>query len=506
MTKKNIFILTLLLSTVLLSANFAFADLEITYPEVSGIAKPDSSTNLALFIKYIFNLSIGIGGLLAFAVLIYGGLRWMTSAGNASAIGDARSWMFGGITGLFLLLTSYLVLTAINPNLLIFKEMVPLQSDTGICLCAEATCEVTADLPCIGDNRKYYTINDIPRIDIKEFKPQSIKFISSQDEITSIFIFANPNFVANDENEIIKIDNNNGGETSAPSIPISSDITNDTEFISLSFLKNKPGIYLYQKTNYCLEDPDDESSKYLCKTPPMYISSSIGDLGKKWKQTTKSLKYNGENIGTVLFADNEFTGECGFTFYQNIPDLSKNIGGYYIHAINDSSATSKLSSLKVFNSNLDDLTKMPPGKIIFYDQVNCAGNQKTFDPSDATLNTGSSALLFWYLGTEAGSCNIDGDKNIKNYCTFYANLEETILTDPVIRLHRNIMSYKIDGNFQIVLNTKKIFGGADGLKSNICQILEPNDEGCVVSLTGKNIYSVGEDGRRIESMIIIPTQ
>jgi hypothetical protein len=59
-----------------------------------------------------------IGGVLAFGVVVYGGVKYMTSAGNPSGQSDAKEWVEAAILGLLLLVGVYFILSVINPQLL----------------------------------------------------------------------------------------------------------------------------------------------------------------------------------------------------------------------------------------------------------------------------------------------------------------------------------------------------------------------------------------------------
>ncbi len=91
--------------------------LEVNYPTIEGIRPQDIILTLPEYVKYIFNFSLAIAGLVVFAVLIYGGFRYLTSAGSPAVQKDARSQIFAGFLGLIVLLSSYLILTTINPQL-----------------------------------------------------------------------------------------------------------------------------------------------------------------------------------------------------------------------------------------------------------------------------------------------------------------------------------------------------------------------------------------------------
>ena len=122
--KQKVSIFIALLFFVFFPLPFIFAQsaaptLEIQYPEVFG-AKPILG-DIAQYVKYIFNLSIALVGLIAFGVLVAAGMRYLTSAGKPEVLSDAKKRIKGASWGIILLLLSYLILTTINPQLVIFK-------------------------------------------------------------------------------------------------------------------------------------------------------------------------------------------------------------------------------------------------------------------------------------------------------------------------------------------------------------------------------------------------
>lgn len=75
------------------------------------------------YITAIYNYAIGIVGILAAVVLMFGGILWLTAGGSAEKIGNAKSWIGAALTGLVLTLASYMILNTINPDLLKFKPI-----------------------------------------------------------------------------------------------------------------------------------------------------------------------------------------------------------------------------------------------------------------------------------------------------------------------------------------------------------------------------------------------
>ena len=120
---KFIFVLILVLFSLSVFSSFALAaekELETEYPEIGG-EKITKETTLPEYVKYVFKFSLIIAAVAALAVLIYSGFLYLTSAGSPVAQNEAKNWLFGGILGLILLLCSYLILIAINPELVILE-------------------------------------------------------------------------------------------------------------------------------------------------------------------------------------------------------------------------------------------------------------------------------------------------------------------------------------------------------------------------------------------------
>ncbi len=125
---KKILSFLFLVFLIFLFSKFVLAqekELEVKYPEIGGwrptVIKEITEKEFAEYIKYIFNIAIFISGLVAFGVIVYGGIRYLTSAGSPAAIKDAKSYITGGILGLIFLFSSYLILTTINPQLVILR-------------------------------------------------------------------------------------------------------------------------------------------------------------------------------------------------------------------------------------------------------------------------------------------------------------------------------------------------------------------------------------------------
>lgn len=161
MRSKKLLLILPLFFIFLLSAGFVFAqrELEVPLPQI-GEATISETPLLPEYVKYIFNFSITIAGLVAFLSLIYGGVRYLTSAGNPATMSDARDQIFAGIIGLIVILGSWVLLTTINPQLVVINPQLKESELTpgitpGIYLCRDAggaNCEVfTNSTPSLGE-------------------------------------------------------------------------------------------------------------------------------------------------------------------------------------------------------------------------------------------------------------------------------------------------------------------------------------------------------------------
>lgn len=70
------------------------------------------------YIVALYKYAVGIVGIVAVVVMMWGGVVWMTSFGNSSRVGEAKSWIAAALTGLVLVMCSYTILYYINPKII----------------------------------------------------------------------------------------------------------------------------------------------------------------------------------------------------------------------------------------------------------------------------------------------------------------------------------------------------------------------------------------------------
>jgi len=117
--KKIIIFFTFFL-VLITSANFVFA-LEVHYPTIFGLTINDNST-FADYGCYLYGLLTNLGIFISVIVLVYGGIRYMSSVFVGKAIGkggpeESKEIIKAGIYGLLIIVCSGMLASTLNPSL-----------------------------------------------------------------------------------------------------------------------------------------------------------------------------------------------------------------------------------------------------------------------------------------------------------------------------------------------------------------------------------------------------
>ena len=90
--------------------------LNVDYPEMGGI-DINRNQNLNHIIAWAYHFIIGISGFAAFFKFVWAGFLWSSSRGDPAKIGEAKDEISAASIGLLLILSTYLILQTINPEL-----------------------------------------------------------------------------------------------------------------------------------------------------------------------------------------------------------------------------------------------------------------------------------------------------------------------------------------------------------------------------------------------------
>ena len=104
------------------------------------------------YLQAIYKFFVGIAGILAVFMIMFGGIQWLFAGGSSTKISSAKETIFGAVIGLILALCSYSILQFINPKLVNFTDFVSevtvVQVTPGDWLNQDGTCKASNVLPC----------------------------------------------------------------------------------------------------------------------------------------------------------------------------------------------------------------------------------------------------------------------------------------------------------------------------------------------------------------------
>ncbi|MFA5047470.1 MAG: pilin [Patescibacteria group bacterium] len=86
----------------------------------SSEINPDS---LGKYIQAWYTLIISVVGIIATVMLMWGGMKWLTSRGNSKVISEAKEIIWSAIIGLALTLLSWTILSLINEKLVVMQSL-----------------------------------------------------------------------------------------------------------------------------------------------------------------------------------------------------------------------------------------------------------------------------------------------------------------------------------------------------------------------------------------------
>jgi hypothetical protein len=88
------------------------------FPSGPSTTIPDQGLfGFDVLIQNIYNYSIWVLGIAVFLMVFAAGFKWLTAAGNAGKISEARDMIFKAVIGAILLVSSVIILQTINPDL-----------------------------------------------------------------------------------------------------------------------------------------------------------------------------------------------------------------------------------------------------------------------------------------------------------------------------------------------------------------------------------------------------
>lgn len=383
--KKVRLIFTILVALILIAFVFSlvapavFAQFtELEYPQIPGGAEPPNKVRgLPNFIKYAFNLGIAIAGLAAFISFVYGGVRYLASAGNPGVLSDAREQIKASLLGLVLLLGSWLLLTTINPKLVVLKIDKGGGDRQGIILFAPGiTCNTGANNTegrKEGEDflRVKNSKSDVTKLSVGEKFPRvgKVQFLNSSEQI-GLNLYSEDGYRPNGSPVF---------RSSAQSqIAAGACVDVNKDIGSIEIVWKVPGVYLFASINCQGEDVRaytgdtaslgdfDNKAQSLKIIPAVTKVSLFGPFPEDTPEENKYANVVTNKLGAILFekdgAQNDGAVFLGGGNLDQIPAPAAeciNIAGRGCGQNNPGqepyckdSVVNDISSLKVFNQYL----------------------------------------------------------------------------------------------------------------------------------------------------------
>jgi hypothetical protein len=119
-------IITIWISTTII----CFAADYIPLETIPAFGDANAGTGLSGYLETVFAFGISIAGIMAVAMIVIGGIQYITAYGNPGMVGNAKNRITQALLGLLLVVGAWLILYTINPDLAKGKLTVPSVPDS----------------------------------------------------------------------------------------------------------------------------------------------------------------------------------------------------------------------------------------------------------------------------------------------------------------------------------------------------------------------------------------
>ena len=104
-----------------------------------------SAVSLSDFIIVLYDFLLSAVGIAAMFMIVVGGFRYLTAAGNAASMAEAKDIIYSALYGLILALSTWIIVSTINPDLLYLKKPGTTVSHTDYsCMSSSLSCNTDA--------------------------------------------------------------------------------------------------------------------------------------------------------------------------------------------------------------------------------------------------------------------------------------------------------------------------------------------------------------------------
>ncbi len=290
--------------------------LELNYPKIPGTEViPNEKTSLAQYLAYLYYLVVDIIGVVAFVILVIGGIQYLTSAGSVPRAKAARQRIIGGGAGLLIVLGAFMILRTINPQL-VNIDLTELRPLHGICLYMNRETEEEV-MHCFQEN--------IAKVLPEDFNPTEVEFMAPQNEVRSIFLFPEEDYSSGDSSFIhipnpylFRPEAKEGKWIAAFSLASLGSIYFENQGFGLYLFPHEGGKYT------------EETFKNYPKNMPRLVKGSELNL-ENFNDRTKSLmmRYSWDNWSRQAYANWELIGGMDPTLFLGVVPIDIDYHFFY---------------------------------------------------------------------------------------------------------------------------------------------------------------------------------
>jgi len=172
--------------------------LEVQYPKIPGAtALGGTEVKLPDYVLYLFNAGMSIGIAAVFISLVIAGMMYFLSPAKPDLLADAKDRVGGAISGLLILVLTYLIITTINPQLNVFTfNKLPAVELPAVTTSAPGVYFYSDASDCPNNPAQINTTSSVADLGTFKNSINSVNIvhdIANQTSYISI-LYANPNF------------------------------------------------------------------------------------------------------------------------------------------------------------------------------------------------------------------------------------------------------------------------------------------------------------------------
>lgn len=354
------------------------AKLEAPYPPITGHTLTETSS-LPDFAIYLFSAGMSLGFLIVFISLVLAGIQYLLSPAIPQMRADARDRAGGAISGLLILVLTYLIITTINPDLKTFT-LKPLPKSTlppitvemsGVYFYDKAGCSDSNNGEQVDETAQLntYSLSDLG--DLKN-KVNSAKIVQDSKSGYISILYDNPDFWG----KCLYL-NPNAECQSATDPDDGGSFADSASIYRYDFSSSGDGVYFYRKSYF------DENGGWFKVANGEIKSGGGGDIYSEW-------------LDNLYFLGDK--NEC------NVPEEEQNCKKYnekgkceerYCPSLGDKN----ISSIKIKGDYLVLLTYAGPGQVC---NDTLADSCQEFPTLDDVNKTGPQQIKWEHIRNDKG--------------------------------------------------------------------------------------------------------